>query len=289
MSYLVWPTKRRWSNRNFGYVLGLPPSHPRVRRMALRAYLEYGRYLVELMRLPTRSPEQMAAMVPVLDTDDLARLADASRGGVIYTVGHVGSNDAVMAAIARYGMPISVLADDSSFPELFDRLQREREAWGARVIAWRNLREIYRVLRRREMLALLIDWGYRADGIPVRLFGAWTALPAGPATLAAKTGSRDPAGHRPTPAGRHLQGLVGEPHRGDLRPTPPSSSARPRRSPTRSSHHRVGAGAVVQLQADLAGDAPRRPPTSSAGRRPCRPAARTPGRGPATPRRTERP
>ena len=35
-----------------------------------------------------------------------------------------------------------------------------------------------------------IDWGYRADGIPVRLFDAWTTLPAGPATLAAKTGSR---------------------------------------------------------------------------------------------------
>ena len=51
-----------------------------------------------------------------------------------------------------------------------------------------------------EMLALLIDWGYRSDGIPVRLFGAWTTLPAGPATLAAKTGSRDPAGRDPADA-----------------------------------------------------------------------------------------
>jgi KDO2-lipid IV(A) lauroyltransferase len=40
------------------------------------------------------------------------------------------------------------------------------------------------------MLGLLVDWGYRSDGIPVRLFGEWTALPAGPATLAAKTDSR---------------------------------------------------------------------------------------------------
>ena len=46
------------------------------------------------------------------------------------------------------------------------------------------------MLRRREMLGLLVDWGYRSDGIPVRLFDAWTTLPAGPATLAAKTGSR---------------------------------------------------------------------------------------------------
>jgi KDO2-lipid IV(A) lauroyltransferase len=83
-----------------------------------------------------------------------------------------------------------VLADDTSFPELYDLLRRQREAWGIKVIGWRNLRGIYEVLRRREMLALLIDWGYRADGIPVQLFGAWTTIPAGPATLAARTGSR---------------------------------------------------------------------------------------------------
>jgi KDO2-lipid IV(A) lauroyltransferase len=188
-SYLAWPSKRRWSNRNFGHVLGLPPDDRRVRRLALRAYHEYGRYLVELMRLPTRTTDEMSAMVPYIDVDELRRIAASSKGGVIYTVGHVGSNDAVMAAIARHGMPISVVADDSSFPELFELLREERELRGATVIAWRNLREIYGVLRRREMLALLVDWGYRADGIPVRLFDAWTTLPAGPATLAAKTGS----------------------------------------------------------------------------------------------------
>ena len=57
------------------------------------------------------------------------------------------------------------------------------------MIAWRNLREIHRVLRDRGILALLVDWGYRSDGIPVRFFGDWTALPAGPAVLAAKTGA----------------------------------------------------------------------------------------------------
>ena len=45
------------------------------------------------------------------------------------------------------------------------------------------------MLKRNEILALIIDWGYRADGIPVRMFGSWTTLPAGPAALAAKTGA----------------------------------------------------------------------------------------------------
>jgi len=192
LSYLAWPTKRHWSNRNFGHVLGLPPDHDEVRSMALRAYHGYGRYLVELMRLPTRSPEERAALVPDLDAVEFKRLLREAPngGGMIIAVGHVGSNDAVAAAIARHDLPISVVADDSSFPELFELLRTQRESWGVRIIAWRNLRAIFGVLRRREMLGLLVDWGYRADGIPVKLFGQWTALPAGPATLAAKTGSR---------------------------------------------------------------------------------------------------
>lgn len=191
LSYLAWPTKRRWSNRNFGHVLGLPPDHPRVRAEAMRAYMGYGRYLVELMRLPSRPADEVAGLAPGMDVEEVQRLwREAPGGGMILAVGHVGNNEAVAAAIAHHGMPISVVADDSSFPELYEILRRQREAWGVSIIAWRNLRAIFGVLHRREMLGLLVDWGYRSDGIPVRLFGAWTALPAGPATLAAKTRSR---------------------------------------------------------------------------------------------------
>ena len=188
-SYLLWPQKRRWSNRNFGHVLGLPPDDRRVRALALDAYAQYGRYLVELMRLPSRSADEVDHLAGDLDMDEVRRLREACPGGLILAAAHVGSNEAVGRSIARHGMPISVVADDSSFPELFEHLRQQREQWSVKLIKWRNLRGIFEVLRKREMLGLLIDWGYRADGIPVRLFGAWTTLPAGPATLAAKTRS----------------------------------------------------------------------------------------------------
>jgi KDO2-lipid IV(A) lauroyltransferase len=190
-SYLAWPAKRRWSNQNFGHVLGLPPNDPRVRSLALRAYREYGRYLVELMRLPTLPVDEVSRLAADLDANDIRTIWSAApSGGLILVAGHIGNNEAVAAGIAHHGLPISVVADDSAFPEMYELLRRQRESWGVRMIAWRNLREIFGVLKRREMLALLIDWGYRSDGIPVQLLGAWTTLPAGPATLAAKTGSR---------------------------------------------------------------------------------------------------
>lgn len=191
LAYLIWPTKRRWSNRNFGYVLGLPPDHPDVRALAMRAYREYGRYLTELMRLPSLPVDEVRGLVAPLDSDDvMRRWKESPGGGLILTVGHIGSNEAVAASMAIHELPLSVVADDSSFPELFEHLRREREEWSVSLIPWRNLREIFGVLRRGEVLGLLVDWGYRSDGIPVRLFNAWTTLPAGPATLAAKTGAR---------------------------------------------------------------------------------------------------
>ncbi|HET7728242.1 MAG TPA: lysophospholipid acyltransferase family protein [Candidatus Limnocylindrales bacterium] len=189
LGYLVMPRKRSYSNANFGHVLGLPPGHPRVRALALRAYASYARYIVELMRLPSRPHEELRSGVEAEGVDDVAEAWRASGGPLIVVAAHVGNNEAVAAGIAERGYPISVVADDTAFPELFELLRRQRESWGVRLIPWRNLRELFSVLRRGEILALLVDWGYRADGIPVRLFDAWTTLPAGPATLAAKSGA----------------------------------------------------------------------------------------------------
>src|SRR4029079_13607026 len=157
------------------------------------------------MRLPSRSREELAGSV---EGDGVERVAQAWRDSgeaMIVVAGHVGNNEAVPAAIAGAGYPANVIADDSTFPELFDELRRQRESWGVHVIPWRNLRELFTVLRRKEIRALLVDWGSRSDGVPVRLFDSWTTLPAGPATLAAKTGAIiAPLAIRRTSSGRFL-------------------------------------------------------------------------------------
>ena len=189
ISYLLWPKKRAYSNANFGRVLGLPPGHPRVRRMALRAYREYAHYMVELMRLPALPAEEVAKLVEGDGVDRIAGAWQAHGKSMIVCAGHVGNNEAVAAGVAWRGFPANVVADDSAFPEIFEILRQNRAAWGVHVVPWRNLRELFGILRKNQILALLVDWGYREDGIPVKLFGDWTTLPAGPAVLAAKTGA----------------------------------------------------------------------------------------------------
>ena len=189
LSFVLWPKKRHWVNDNFAHVLGKPPGSLEVKRKALAAYRSYARYVVELMRLPRLTNEQAAALVDTSSLLPLEAYWKASGKGIILTSPHIGNLEGVARGIARHGWPIAALADDTSFPELFDLLMRQRKAWGVKLIPWRNLREMFGVLRRNEILALIIDWGYREEDIPVRMFGAWTTLPAGPAALAAKTGA----------------------------------------------------------------------------------------------------
>jgi KDO2-lipid IV(A) lauroyltransferase len=188
-SFVLWPKKRRYVNDNFAHVLGRPATSLEVRRKAYAAYRSYARYVVELMRLPRLTDAEADAMVDTTSLLPLEAYWKASGRGLILTTAHIGNLEGVARGIARHGWPIAAIADDSSFPELFEHLRAQRKTWGVHLIPWRNLRDLYGVLKRNEILALIVDWGYRPDGIPVRMFGAWTTLPAGPAALAAKTGA----------------------------------------------------------------------------------------------------
>ena len=194
--YLAWPHKRRIILANASHALGLPASDRRVRHLARRIYESYARFVIELMRLP-----QMAADEPTR----LVRPGPGGRGpesfvtlfeklraegrGLIAVSAHIGSIDVLAGAFALRGLPCYGLADDSGYPELLEEMNAQRRRWGIEVIPWRNMRRVFKALREPAIVGLVVDWGYRATDVPVRLFGEWTTLPAGPALLAAKTGA----------------------------------------------------------------------------------------------------
>jgi len=175
-------------------VLGLPPADRRVRSLAQRIYATYAQFVIELMRLPYLPADEPTRLLAQLDGDhggqsfiDLFERLRAQKRGLIAVSGHVGSIDLLAGAFALRGLPTYGLADDSAYPELLEEMNAQRRRWKIEIIPWRNLRRVFSALREPAILGLVVDWGYRPDGIPVRLFGEWTTLPAGPAMLAAKT------------------------------------------------------------------------------------------------------
>ncbi len=193
--YFAWPAKRRIILSNSSHVLGLPASDRQVRYLARRIYASYAHMLIDLMRLPSRPTDEPTRLVRAdgeRGEDSFIRLFESLRAegrGLIAVSAHIGSIDLLAGAFALRGLPTYGLADDTAYPELFDELNAQRRRWGIEIIPWRNLRRVYHALREPGILGLVVDWGYRPDGIPVQLFGEWTALPAGPAMLAARTNS----------------------------------------------------------------------------------------------------
>jgi KDO2-lipid IV(A) lauroyltransferase len=186
--YWAWPARRRYVRANASHVLGVPPDDPRVGRLARAVYRNQVRWVLELMRLSRMSQEERIAQISETGAEPFHRTWLESKG-LIVVGAHLGNNEAAAAGLAGRGWPMHAVADDTAYEELFEHLDRERRSWGVGQIPWRNLREVFRVLHRHEIVALLVDWGYRPDGIPVRFFGAWTRFPAGPAVLAARTGA----------------------------------------------------------------------------------------------------
>ena len=192
IGYHGWPAKRRIILANASHVLGRPTADPAVGRLAKGIYSSYARFTLDLMRLPHAPVDEPTRLMHFDGPDQDHFMAEWARvqaegRGIIVVSGHIGSIDVFAGAYAQLGIPTFGLADDTAYPELFELLNRQRRRWGVTIIPWRNLREIFRVMRTPGVLGMVVDWGYRPDDLPVRLFGAWTTLPAGPATLAAKT------------------------------------------------------------------------------------------------------
>ena len=236
-SYLAWPAKRRFSNANFGHVLGLAaraparpapraPGVPRVRALHGRAHAP--------PVPPARGAGRRASRATGIDRGR-AGVARVGRA-MIVVAGHMGNNEAVAAALADRGYPVNVIADDSVVPRAVRAPAPRSASRGAStLIPWRNLRELFSVLRRKEILAPA-----RRLGLPARrrsrsrLFDAWTTLPAGPATLAAKTGAIDRPARHPAHAARPVPDRGATRRSPSPRPTRRTSSAPPSGSPTAS-------------------------------------------------------
>jgi KDO2-lipid IV(A) lauroyltransferase len=193
LAYLLWPAKRRIADGNAAVVLGvadaegrpLPGSEKLVRARSLANYRTYGRFAAELLRLPSRSLRDIATDVDLTETSLLDDFR--TRGQAAIFVGfHAGNNELGAAALGEREYDVSVVADDSAFPEMYELLRRLRAAWGIKVIDWKAIREVFAAVKRGGVIVLLSDWGYRPDGIPCQLFGRWTTLPSGPAVLSAR-------------------------------------------------------------------------------------------------------
>ena len=187
---LFAPGHVRHASANMRQILG-PHADPRqVKRLTRAAFVNYARYMVDLVRLASVDPRKLIADVAIEGWEHVST-AYAHGRGVVVVGGHVGSWDLGAAVWVARGMGVSTLAERLEPPEWNTRVQRIRERIGMRAIPVdASPRAMLEPLRNGQALAVLVDRPLSGDdGIPVTFFGRTARVPAGAATLALRAGA----------------------------------------------------------------------------------------------------
>jgi phosphatidylinositol dimannoside acyltransferase len=166
-------------------------SEREVRRASRDAFRSYARYWVESFRLPSTGREELDRRFAYRGYEHI--VAARERGiGAIIALPHLGGWEwaAFWVAVIE-DVPVSAVVEPLEPPELFAWFAEFRRSLGMDVIPLgptAGARSIA-ALKEGNVLCLLCDRDIGGGGIEVEFFGERTTLPAGPVTLALRTGA----------------------------------------------------------------------------------------------------
>ncbi len=168
-----------------------PNADPRrLRRMVSAVFDNYARYYLESFRLPSVSARTVARHFSIDGFEHVRNGLDAGRG-VVVALPHLGGWEWAGRWITDQGIPMTVVVERLEPPELFEWFVDLRRDFGMTVVPLGPDAgsSVLGALRRNEIVCLLSDRFISGAGVAVEFFGERTLLPAGPATLAIRTGA----------------------------------------------------------------------------------------------------
>ena len=163
------------------------------RRAAVgRALASYGRYYIDSFRLPELSPTEVDAGFRQVGFEHITAAFEGDVGPLL-VLPHLGGWEwAGFWLATQHQLPVTVVVEPIEPPDLFAWFREFRESIGYRVIpADENAGpELLRSLKEKRVTCLMADRTIGAvSAVPVEFFGERTLLPAGPATIALRTGA----------------------------------------------------------------------------------------------------
>jgi lauroyl/myristoyl acyltransferase len=177
---------RRAVRDNLRHVLGHSPPEYLVRQVFRHGARNY----YDTFIIPTLGSQALLDLVAVQGWEHLDK-ALAAGGGAIMVAAHLSSVALAGQVVAARGHALTSVVEHVEPPELMGLLTRLRSGGGVRVLPLGPdlTRELLAVLRRNEVVGLIMDRDIVGTGVTVEFFGSETRLPGGAALLALRTGA----------------------------------------------------------------------------------------------------
>ncbi len=187
---LLQPKRGLRARDNLAHALGDEYDRPALRRIERRVFRNMGRNLAEVCWVAAR-PARCDRLVSFEGLEHL-EAARARGHGVVLVSGHMGSWEIMACSVVRHGLPLSVIARQTSEGRISEFVVDVRQRLGVETIlrgATGAARVVLRALRSGGGLAALIDQDFRGKGIVIDFFGRPARTPTGPISLALRAGA----------------------------------------------------------------------------------------------------
>ncbi|MDP6868988.1 MAG: phosphatidylinositol mannoside acyltransferase [Acidimicrobiales bacterium] len=183
--------RRRLVARNLQRVVGPELNGHQLRRSVGRVFASYADYYLQSFRLPSMTTEEIVAGFSEEGYERIAAGLEEGNG-VIMAMPHLGSWEwAAHWLTLHHDVAVGCVVETLEPPELFDWYRGFRESLGMKVVGLGPSAgtQTIAMLRENRVVCLPSDRYVGGAGVEVEFFGEVTMLPAGPATLALRTGA----------------------------------------------------------------------------------------------------
>lgn len=183
--------RRAMLERHLRRVVGPEVDEAEIDRLVRAAFDSYARYWIDSARLQSATPAEVDAGFTV---EGFEHIEDAFARGVgpILALPHLGGWEwAGRWLTCRPGYEVTVVVEPLENEDLFEWMASFRESFGMHVVPLGRdvAATIITALKNKHVVCLLCDRDLGGGGVEVDFFGERTTLPAGPATVAFRTGA----------------------------------------------------------------------------------------------------
>lgn len=185
---------RRALAANLEVVLGAPGASVApalLERFTTRGFDGYGRYWAEGAKLPAIPAPTIVERFCISEGREHLEAARDDGRGLVVALPHVGSWEWGGAFLAQIGLPMTAVAEVLEPPALFEWFKAKREAIGIAIAPLDDQAgtALLATLNAGGVVGLLCDRDLQGNGLEVEFFSRRVTMPAGPATLALRTGA----------------------------------------------------------------------------------------------------
>jgi KDO2-lipid IV(A) lauroyltransferase len=184
---------------------------PEVRKTVRHCMRNYCKTIVDLLRYAYPKKGVLERDIDLIGVENIDNALLAGKGAIVVGL-HMGNLDLGVRALSNAGYPINAVVNSLGLGQMDRFIQKPRESSGVKLISATNgILYMLDILKRNEVIALMIDSPNCEKGVLVKLGSKIIMVPSGAAAMALRTGAKIIPGGLIRSTNTKFCGIIGKP------------------------------------------------------------------------------